>query len=309
MIPTRPHSCVVCGQSDHVRVAQGTDYQYGTTSQSFDWCRCNACGHFYINPVPTEEALGSIYPDSLKNYGEFDSRPGIAFRVKALLEGRRLRKLTRSVPDGGRLLDVGCAAGTFLDVVKRECPNIGVLEGLEISEAAALVAKRKGYDVQISTIEGAELASERYDVICLQQVIEHVHKPRAVLSKLRNSLKVGGRLILETPNLHSWDHRFFRNGYWEGYHIPRHFNLWTVDGMTRILRESGYSRVECRKRIKPVHWTMSVQNWARATSRPKAVVELFDVRNVLPIALFGIVDVIQLVLFGRASDIQYVATR
>jgi 2-polyprenyl-3-methyl-5-hydroxy-6-metoxy-1,4-benzoquinol methylase len=308
-VPTRPHSCVVCGQHEHAVVARGTDYQYRTTFRTFDWCRCDACGHFYINPLPTEAALGQIYPKHLKNYSEFDSRPGLAFRVKAFLEGRRLRQLTRNVSEDGRLLDVGCAAGAFLDVVRRECPNIRVLEGLEISESAAVVAKRKGYRVQIATVDDAKLESEFYDVICLQQVIEHVHDPRAVLCKLRKSLKPGGLLILETPNLHSWDHWVFRHGYWEGYHIPRHFNLWTVDGMKRILREAGYAAVTYRKRIKPVHWTISVQNWAIATSQPKAVVDCFDLRSLLPLMFFGAVDVLQLGLQGKASDIQYVATK
>jgi hypothetical protein len=140
-------------------------------------------------------------------------------------------------------------------------------------------------------------------------VIEHVHDPRAVLKKLKDSLKVGGLLVMETPHLHSWDHWLFRRGYWEGYHIPRHFNLWTVEGMTRIVKEIGFAKLEHHKRIKPVHWTVSIQNWAIATSKPKAVVNFFDVRNPLLLVLFGVVDVVQLALFKRASDIQYIATR
>ena len=75
MMPTRSHRCVVCGGQEHSVVASGTDYQYHTVDETFSWCRCTACGHFYINPIPTEAALGIIYPDTLKNYDEFDSRP------------------------------------------------------------------------------------------------------------------------------------------------------------------------------------------------------------------------------------------
>src|SRR4051812_3648049 len=111
-----------------------------------------------------------IYPDTLKNYEEFDRSPGLAFRVKNWLDGRRLRALTRDVQPGGRLLDVGCAAGALLDVVKSHCPEIEVLHGLEISEAAAAGARRKGYEVQIATIEQADLRGNYYDLIILQQV-------------------------------------------------------------------------------------------------------------------------------------------
>jgi SAM-dependent methyltransferase len=197
----------------------------------------------------------------------------------------------------------------LLDVVKATCPNLSVLHGLEISEAAAIGAKRKGYEVKISTIESATLPSDYYDLVTMQQVIEHVHDPRAVLNKLRSTLRKGGRLVMDTPNLGSFDQIVFSNGYWEGYHIPRHFNLWTVDGMRRMLSEVGFSSVAIRKRIKPVHWTLSLQNWAIGTKKPRVLVNFFDLRNPLLLVTFGVMDVAQWALFGKASDIQYIATK
>lgn len=309
-VPTRVHDCVVCGSGGGTVVATGTDYQYRTTSQRFDWRRCDRCGHYRIDPIPTEDALSTIYPDDLKNYESFDAKPGLAFRVKAKLDGRRLRRLTHDIPQGGRVLDVGCAAGMLLDVVKQCCPNIEVLHGLEISEAAAAGAVRKGYEVSISTIEAAELPPDYYDLIVLQQVIEHVHDPRVTLAKLRSALRDGGRIVLETPNLGSLDHKLFnRHAYWEGYHVPRHFNVWTPDGMRRLLADAGYSDFSCTKRIKPVHWTLSLQNRAIATGKPRSVVRFFDLGNPLLLGVFGVVDVAQLALLRKASDIQYVATR
>jgi SAM-dependent methyltransferase len=309
VVPTQPNRCVVCGSESFDIVASGTDYQYGTTSQIFNWCRCRSCGHYFVDPIPTPAALARIYPETLKNYDDFDSRPGLAFRVKAYLDGRRLRDLAKDIPPGGRLLDVGCAAGMFLDIAKQYCPSLEVLEGIEISEAAAAGAKRKGYKVYVSTIEDADLPEDFYDLIVMQQVIEHVHDPRAVLAKLRRALRKNGRLVMETPNLGSWDQAVFSNGYWEGYHIPRHFNLWTVEGMDRMVKEAGFSAMSTSKRIKPVHWTISLQNWAIGTKKPKALVKFFDLRNPVLLMGFGVVDVLQLALFGKTSDIQYVATK
>jgi SAM-dependent methyltransferase len=308
-VPTRPNHCTMCNSREHSVAASGWDFQYATTSQSFDWCRCLQCGHWYINPLPTEEALSLIYPDNLKNYADFDLHPGLAFRVKAALDGRRLRDLAKDTRDGGRLLDVGCAAGMLLDVAKRYCPTLRVLEGTEISHAAASGAIRKGYKVHIGAIETLDLPADYYDLIVMQQVIEHVHNPPAVIAKLRASLRSGGRLVMETPHLWSWDHLLFRSRYWEGYHIPRHFNLWTVDGMRKMVADAGFSDFSFRKRIKPVHWTLSLQNWAAGTQKPNVLVRFFDLRNPLLLAVFGTVDLIQLALFGKASDIQYVATK
>jgi len=309
MVPTRANHCVVCGDKAHTVVATGTDYQYGTTDQCFDWCRCNQCGHFYIDPLPTEAALSVIYPDNLKNYEEYDLKPGLAFRIKARLDGARLRTLANPLKPGARFLDVGCAAGILLDVAKRYCPNIQVFDGLEISQAAAARARSKGYKVYIATIETAPLPEDYYDLIVMQQVIEHVHDPSAVLVKLRSALRRGGRLVMETPNLDSWDHSVFSRGFWEGYHIPRHFNLWTNEGMRRMALAAGFSDLQYKKRIKPVHWSVSLQNWAVGTHKPDALVKFFDLRNPLLLAVFGAVDVVQLALFGKASDVQYIAVK
>lgn len=308
-VPARPNHCVVCGGRLREVVATGTDYQYGTTTDRFEWCRCTACGHHYIDPLPTEAALRQIYPGAIKNYEDFDIHPGLAFKVKAWLDGRRLKALAADIAPGGRLLDVGCAAGMLLDVAKRSCPNLTILDGLEISEVAAAGARRKGYRVQTATVETAELPPDYYDLIAMQQVIEHVHDPRAVLSRLRGALRAGGRLIMDTPHLGSWDQRLFRGGYWEGYHIPRHFNLWTIDGMRRLVMDAGFANLTYTKRIKPVHWTISLQNWAIGTGKPKALVRFLDMRNPVLLLGFGLVDVAQLALFGNASDIQYVATK
>ena len=80
----------------------------------------------------------------------------------------------------------------FLDLVKRHIPAVQHLEGLDISEAAAAGMGRKGYKVYVATIESAELPEDYYDLIYMQQVIEHVHDPHAVLAKLLKCLKPGG---------------------------------------------------------------------------------------------------------------------
>ena len=143
-LPVVAQVCCVCGSTEGECIASGTDYQYRTTDLQFDWKRCGTCGHLYIDPVPAPEALSRIYPDDLKNYEDFDRNPGLAFRVKSFLDGRSLRRLTRSLPSGSVLLDVGCAAGMLLDTARRYCPNLEKLEGMEISQMAAARARQKG---------------------------------------------------------------------------------------------------------------------------------------------------------------------
>ncbi len=309
-VQTKKNSCVVCGNNVSKVVCTGTDYQYSTTKQLFNWKKCNACDHHYIDPIPSVASLSIIYPRALGNYDDFDSSPGLAFKVKAVLDGTRIKKLSKHVHKNGRLLDIGCASGAILDIAKAYCTNFNVFEGLDISKTAARISIKKGYKVYISTAELASLPDNYYDLILMFQVIEHLHNPNAVLKKLRRSLRPGGKIIIETPNLDCFDRKIF-GGFWEGYHIPRHFNIWTIEGMNKTLEKAGYSSVKSSLLSKPVHWTMSLQNWAVANKKSDWIVKLFDFRSRFPILLlfFGFLDLCNKVFLKKASGIQYIAIK
>jgi len=303
----QPHGCCVCGAAEHRTVAYGRDWQYRTVDRSFSWATCLHCGHFYVTEIPQKAEVGRLYPVSLKNYEDFDRNPGVAFRVKAYLDGRSFRRISKHLPPGSSLLDVGCASGMFLDAVRAYCPNFTRLEGVEISPEAGRVAERKGYHVHKGLIEDVE-SGATYDAIVLQQVIEHVFDPVETLAKLWRMLKPGGLLMMETPSLDCLDRALFR-GYWEGYHIPRHFNIWTEQGMGSLLAKAGFVNFRVERKIKPVHWTLSLQNLALERQWPRFALKFFDLRNPVLLAGFGIIDLLQLVLFRKSSDVRYLATR
>lgn len=76
--------------------------------------------------------------------------------------------------------------------------------------------------------------------------------------------------------------------------------------MKQLAKETGFSDIVIRKRIKPVHWTLSFQNWAIATRQPEPVIKFFSLGNPLLLVVFGLIDVVQLTLFGKSSDVQYI---
>lgn len=310
MLHKRQHHCYRCGPARSEVVATGTDYQYGTTDEVFNWRSCARCGHHFIDPIPNERSLSIIYPNELGNYDNFDADPGLAFRIKSILDSKSLKAFT-SKRKRARVLDVGCAAGRLLDIFSRQFTNYTVLHGIEISEAAAKVARKKGYNVFISTIEEAKLSDGFYDTIILQQVIEHVHDPMKVLAKLFKKLRSGGRLIIETPALHTWDHKIFKQGAWEGYHLPRHFNLWLESGMKEDLKKVGFDSVAIKYKLKPVHWTLSIQNILRITKKARWLDKRLHMNAKLPVEMFifTLVDLLQRTTTGRTSDVQYIATK
>lgn len=311
MIKSEQNVCYLCGVNNSKIIASGSDFQYETTQQDFNWNECTQCGHFFIDPLPTRESLDLIYPKSIGNYEQFEKSPGLAFKIKSFLDVFDMSAYI-SKKQNARFLDVGCASGKLLDQVKNKFPNFTVVHGLEISNVAAEVAKSKGHEVIISTIENTNLENNFYDTIVMQQVIEHVHDPKFVMEKLYNSMREGGTLIIETPCLHTWDHKFFYSGHWEGYHIPRHFNLWLEETMKKELISVGFNNVKVKYKLKPVHWTLSIQNYLRSKNKKNTFWEKRLNMNVMipiEILLFTIIEIFQKIITKRTSNAQYIVKK
>jgi hypothetical protein len=100
-------------------------------------------------------------------------------------------------------------------------------------------------------------------------VIEHVEQPVAVVRRLAESLTPGGVLALETPNLDSWDARLFRQQYWGGYHIPRHWHLFTPQTMTRLLTSAGLDVVTIEYQTGHSFWLYSIHHRLRYGTPPR----------------------------------------
>ena len=156
---------------------------------------------------------------------------------RALLDagGRHLPKQPK-----GRLLDVGCGNGDFLQFAQRAgWEAIGV----EPDPKAVEVARARGLTVHLGGLETLHTVSEAFDGITLNHVIEHVHHPRATLEQCYRLLRHGGWLWLETPNLDAHGHAHYGEN-WVGLDIPRHLVVFTDRALMRLLQEVGFMRIE-----------------------------------------------------------------
>jgi len=147
----------------------------------------------------------------------------------------------------GRLLEVGCGSGKRLARMKALGWNV---MGQEIDPAAAhYVQKKWSIDVHLGSLETMSLPEEKYDVIIMSHVIEHVHDPVGLLSTCRNLLKNNGLLAMLTPNAESYGHHKFGKA-WRGLEPPRHLHLFTCETLVQVSQDAGFSHRHC--------WTTSV---------------------------------------------------
>ena len=166
-------------------------------------------------------------------YVQFNDRP---------LGGHRM--LLEMVPEGGRVLDVGCSGGYLAErLVARGASVVGI----ELDPVAAERARTICDQVLVGDVEELELPFARgtFDAIVCADLIEHLRDPAAFLTRVRPLLRPGGRLALTTPNVANWTIRlqllFGRWRYTERGILDRtHTHLFTRRTLVECLSEAGY---------------------------------------------------------------------
>ena len=156
--------------------------------------------------------------------------------------GGRVRADDASV----RFLDAGCFEGEVLDELREQ--TAWRLTGLEPNALAVEKARAKGHTVHEAFVEDAGAVipeHERFDVIFLGQVIEHVNDPAMVVRRLTQLLRPGGLLVLSTPNLDSAQARMF-GPTWSHWHVPYHRVLFGIESMKELGRVCGLKPVRVR---------------------------------------------------------------
>jgi SAM-dependent methyltransferase len=142
-------------------------------------------------------------------------------------------------------------------------------------------------------------------------VIEHVDDPAAVVKKVASWLAPGGVFALETPNLNSYDARLFKPSYWGGYHIPRHWNLFTPDSLFELLRRAGLEPCKVLYQTGHSFWLYSFHHTLRYGKRPRPrLARWFDPLRSLPaLALFTGFDKLRAALGCRTSAMLVLARK
>ena len=121
------------------------------------------------------------------------------------------------------------------------------------AERGTVVLMRDG------TVEVAELEESSYDLVLLIQTIEHVADPRALLRRVRDLLRPGGRLLIVTDNTGSLDFAIFKRRHWGGYHFRATGTCSTAFPFVSSLRRAGWTS-STTTMVSPVNWVYSVRN-------------------------------------------------
>jgi SAM-dependent methyltransferase len=292
--------CPICGEERFVPYTVGFDYELLTCKNPWRFVRCEDCNHVWLNPRPAVAALPVIYPPTYYAYNYKQQINPIAVRAKAILDRLKMRAILRRVGTAPRgYLDVGCGDGRFLRVMERHGVPRERVYGLELDEAVVKTLADAGYPVFCERVEDcSRIPEETIDLATMFHVIEHVDDPGRVVEKVAGWLAPGGVFAVETPNLDSLDQRWFRDRYWGGYHIPRHWNLFTPATLGRLMTDHGLEVLGTSYQTGHSFWMYSFHHRLRYGKQPQAgLARLFNPLKGLPLlALFTAFDKVRAAL-------------
>lgn len=208
--------------------------------------RCEDCGFVYTNPRLKQSAVRDLY--SREHYEGKESASGLyCLRAESAESQYRqgLWALSKHKKEG-KLLDIGCGAGYFLQVAK--CRGWTV-SGTELSEFAADLARKNAQcDIYVGDLRSGIIEETVFDVVTMWYVLEHVVDPQQLLEESWKVLKEDGLLLVAVPNVEYLlaKARFIRllEGGQNALHLEEHLQHFSLRTLGRMLMHSGFSVVE-----------------------------------------------------------------
>lgn len=241
-------ACVVCGSTQHEHVYEKDGYEL---------VRCSKCDLVAVANPPTTEELSRLY-DSEHGYHTDWLDPDSDAAARERAAAAEQASVISEQPFRGRLCDVGCSVGFFLDEARARGWEV---TGVEMNPTTADTARETfGLDVHTGTTATVDLEPGSFDVVTLWDVIEHVPDPPETLAEVRELLRPGGTLWLETPNIDGLFPRVSyglgrRLGHWPHPEPPFHLFQFSVDTLTRVLNDAGFDVTDVRHVRIPLRYT------------------------------------------------------
>ena len=227
-------NCPLCGAESSLT------YRLGHTDIAR--CRSRDCGLMFTTTQPTESELQGIYNGLY--YGEGDITTEAAEMPNS--DDYKFRQHAAEIDHlcglrNKRILDYGCGIGNFLHVAR----EMGAAEvcGVELNERARRVAHGRGFRVE-PTINNFE--DEYFDIIYMNDVIEHLRDPVGALKIAKGKLIKNGLLVVITMNVDGAKAKLLRSK-WSLITDPTHFYFYNPASLARTLEDAGFEDIELAK--------------------------------------------------------------
>jgi 2-polyprenyl-3-methyl-5-hydroxy-6-metoxy-1,4-benzoquinol methylase len=224
------HNCPICNGKEFNPFLSCTDYT--VSRETFHITQCKTCGFRFTNPRPKVEDLAKFY-ESEDYISHSNTNKGLVNWVYQQVRKYTLLKKLQLISKHkrtGKILDIGCGTGEFLNTCKlAKWETLGI----EPSENARTQAIKKfGLNVFIEDAIDT-LPSTTYDVITMWHVLEHVPDLNKRMKDLERLITNGGIILIAVPNPNSFDAIYYKE-HWAAYDLPRHLYHFTPNDIETL---------------------------------------------------------------------------
>jgi 2-polyprenyl-3-methyl-5-hydroxy-6-metoxy-1,4-benzoquinol methylase len=224
--------CDLCGKDDPVLLFK---------KNGFSIVRCSNCSLVYVNPRLLEKKLSELYNENLISplhyYMENKADDEKTFEKRLDIIEKYVKK--------GRLLDVGCAIGTFSSAARKRGWEV---YGIDINEGSARYCREEfGLDVVAGNFDDVDFPQDFFDVVLMNDLLEHVPNPTRTLEKAHTLVKKGGLIFIVTPKIDSLMTKMSKTR-WLHLKQNEHLFYFSSGTIKRLLEKTGFSVVA----VKPM---------------------------------------------------------
>mgnify|MGYP006124682965 CR=1 FL=1 len=233
-------NCYICGSDKSSEFLVGEEDLTGKEGE-FLYIKCDSCSLVYQNPRIPITGIKEYYDSEYiahrkkKDWGLLTPLYTWAMGKHDRDKAKLVKKFT-PLDRKTKLLDVGCAVGTFLLHANKKynCQISGVDFKGDLDFP--------GFD-KVDFHEGLfydqKLDKESFDVITMWHFLEHCYDPNKSLQKADEVLKKNGKLVIEVPRLDSLTFKMFGKN-WPGVQAPQHTTMFDKKSLLKIIDQNGF---------------------------------------------------------------------
>lgn len=212
----------------HCLLCNGTQLAVLPEYRATHLVQCGTCSFVFAQQIPSEQELIAHY----EGYSRNDYLSPITIkRYHELLDTFEPYRKT------GKLLDVGCGIGYFLEVAKERGWEV---YGTEYTDEAMAICREKGISMQQGKLTPSNYSPEQFDIITSFEVIEHINNPQEEIAHFSSLLRVGGLVYVTTPNFNSLLRYRLKSDY-DVITYPEHLSYYTPKTIKYLFKKNGFN--------------------------------------------------------------------
>ena len=278
-------ACPACAaEGSEVFAAEPRDLEYFNARRTAAAVRrCVECRSLFQDPWPSADEVRALYGPDYQNYTS-TSVPLLS-QVDALYQRRQGSAFLARHGRDASVLDFGCGQAGFLRALAElGCTRLAGFDFVLYDEL-----RRSSPIAFYDDVDAILAGDQRFDVIRMRHVIEHLTDLDVTMRKLRRLLNPGGRIVGETPNAAHYTAALMGR-YWGCLHFPYHTLIFSTRGLERSAPRWDMRLSATTGVLLPTGWAMSFENLLKARSgsrrRGRTPIYTLLMAAAMPMALF-----------------------